>query len=212
MSTVAGEKSRQAFIAAAGRLFAERGIDRVPLSEIARSAGVDASMINYHFGGKDGLVQAVIEQALKKWHETGIDAYYRANSRLLDSREGQSVFITGLVDCVFNTIGRENDDDSGRVILLQLLQHPHPLRESIINRHIRPGVTTFNRIYAKITGSDDFESAFCWYLFLICPEYLCSACPGMIALFHPERKVPPTFGLRLRHVTTKVILAGLGLD
>ena len=212
MATIAGERSKQAFIDAAGKLFAEKGIDRIPLSEIARAAGVDASMVNYHFGGKDGLVQAVIEQALEKWHEKGIDAYYRNNSGLLDSREGQTVFITGLVDCVFNTIGSENGDDAGRSILLQLLQHPHPLREKIIDRYIRPGVTTFSRVYSKITGSDDFESAFCWYLFLICPEYLCSACPGMIALFHPERGVPAAFNLRLRHVTTKVMLAGLGLE
>ncbi len=208
----AGEKSKQAFIMAAGKLFAEKGIDRVCLSDIAREAGVDASMINYHFGGKDGLVQAVIDQALEKWHRHNIGEYYRENLSLLDSRDGQVIFITGMVDCIFKILGGEQGEGPGKSMLLQLIQHPHPLRERIIERHIKPDARIFCEIYRKITGNDDFESAFCWYMFMICPKYLYSACPGMIDLFHPEGKVSAAFDRRLQHFTTRQLLNGLGLD
>ena len=78
MITEAGEKSKHAFIHAAGKLFAEHGIEQVRLSEIATLAGVDACMINYYFGGRDGLVQAVIEDALSKWHRNDIQKYLRS--------------------------------------------------------------------------------------------------------------------------------------
>ncbi|HCG25128.1 MAG TPA: hypothetical protein DE060_03615 [Lentisphaeria bacterium] len=211
MITEAGEKSKHAFIHAAGKLFAEHGIERVRLSEIATLAGVDACMINYYFGGRDGLVQAVIEDALSKWHRNDIQKYCEENSALLETRDGQCIFITGLVECVFSTLSNNGNEDPATSMLLQLLQHPHPLRQKIVERHIRPGMRFFSDIFRRISGNDDFETAFCWYLFLICPKYLCSACPGMIDLFHPQGAVSESFDRRLQHFTTKLLLSGLGL-
>ena len=45
----------------AGRhLFAEQGFDGVSVDAIARAAGVNKAMINYHFGGKNGLYLAIL--------------------------------------------------------------------------------------------------------------------------------------------------------
>ncbi|MCI7643686.1 MAG: TetR/AcrR family transcriptional regulator [Lentisphaeria bacterium] len=209
MAKVSGKKTRQAFIAAAGQLFAEHGIANVNLSQIASKAGTDASMINYHFGGKEGLIQAVIEHALSQWHTNTISDYYQNNQKLLESRDGQAIFVSGLVDCVFKNIG--NTRNPAQQMLLQLLQHPHPLRNMIIDKYLRPGAKIFCDIYARITGNADFNSAFCWYMFLICPKYLYSACPGMIDLFHPEGQVEDTFDRSLQFFTTKLLLNGLGL-
>jgi len=55
--------NRELIIRAAERLFAERGIDGVSLREINRAAGQrNASALQYHFDGRDGLVRAVIEK------------------------------------------------------------------------------------------------------------------------------------------------------
>jgi AcrR family transcriptional regulator len=55
--------SRGRLLTAAERLFAERGIDTVSLREIIRESGVKhATAIQYHFGGKDGLLSAVLEE------------------------------------------------------------------------------------------------------------------------------------------------------
>lgn len=52
-----------AILAAAMELFAERGFDSVPLSVIAERAGVSKGNIFHHYGSKDGLYLAVMNQA-----------------------------------------------------------------------------------------------------------------------------------------------------
>jgi AcrR family transcriptional regulator len=40
---------------------AEKGLPGVTLREVAERAGVQAALVSYYFGGKDGLLQAVID-------------------------------------------------------------------------------------------------------------------------------------------------------
>ena len=51
--------TRDALLAAGTELFAEHGYDGVPVADIARRAGVNKAMINYHFGGKRPLYLAI---------------------------------------------------------------------------------------------------------------------------------------------------------
>ena len=54
------EATRRALLAAATRLFAERGFDAVPIGAVAAEAGVNKALISYHFGGKRGLYRAIL--------------------------------------------------------------------------------------------------------------------------------------------------------
>jgi TetR/AcrR family transcriptional regulator len=54
------EATRRALVAAATRLFAERGFDAVPIGAVAAEAGVNKALISYHFGGKRGLYRAIL--------------------------------------------------------------------------------------------------------------------------------------------------------
>ncbi|HWB67027.1 MAG TPA: helix-turn-helix domain-containing protein [Mycobacteriales bacterium] len=53
----------QQLLAVAEAVFAERGIRAVSMDEIAERAGVTKPLLYDHFGSKDGLVAAVVEQA-----------------------------------------------------------------------------------------------------------------------------------------------------
>jgi AcrR family transcriptional regulator len=57
----AGDATRARLVRTAGRLFARRGIDAVPVREICDAAEVNTAAIHYHFGSKQGLVKAIIE-------------------------------------------------------------------------------------------------------------------------------------------------------
>ncbi|MFT3762106.1 MAG: TetR/AcrR family transcriptional regulator [Pseudoxanthomonas sp.] len=58
-----GEATRTRILEAAGELFAAHGFAETTGKAIASRADVDLASINYHFGSRDGLYQAVLVQA-----------------------------------------------------------------------------------------------------------------------------------------------------
>jgi AcrR family transcriptional regulator len=53
-------QTREALLVAAHEVMAEKGYPRVTLREVAERAGVQPALVNYYFGGKDGLLRSVI--------------------------------------------------------------------------------------------------------------------------------------------------------
>jgi AcrR family transcriptional regulator len=59
--------AREPIVRAAFRVFGEGGIESTSLREVARAAGVSPALVVHHFGGKEGLVGAVDEAALREF-------------------------------------------------------------------------------------------------------------------------------------------------
>src|SRR3954451_7909505 len=60
-------ESRRRLVGAASRLFAERGYRDASVQAIGEAAGVSRGSIFWHFGSKEGLLLAVVEQAFARW-------------------------------------------------------------------------------------------------------------------------------------------------
>jgi AcrR family transcriptional regulator len=56
------EATKQALLAAGLQVFAERGYDAATTREVAQAAGVNEQLIQRYFGGKEGLLVAIIER------------------------------------------------------------------------------------------------------------------------------------------------------
>ncbi len=56
----ASEATQEALLKAGTELFAEFGFDGATVDHIARKAKANKAMINYHFGGKQGLYEAIL--------------------------------------------------------------------------------------------------------------------------------------------------------
>lgn len=56
------EQTRQALLNAALPFFARKGFDGTTIREVADAAGVNLSLVSYHFDGKQGLYRSCIEE------------------------------------------------------------------------------------------------------------------------------------------------------
>ena len=50
----------------ATKLFADNGYKNVTIREIAKKANINAGNISYHFGGKFGLYEAIVDELIAK--------------------------------------------------------------------------------------------------------------------------------------------------
>ncbi|MDD3313009.1 CerR family C-terminal domain-containing protein [Pseudodesulfovibrio sp.] len=64
-----GEETRATLLAVASRLFAQKGYDGVSMRTLAAEAGVNLATVGYHFGGKSGLYQAILERIIAVRYE-----------------------------------------------------------------------------------------------------------------------------------------------
>ena len=100
------EPAREALIAVAERLFAERGVDAVPVGDIVKEAGQrNSSAVQYHFGNKAGLLQAILEQ-----HQARLDAL---RDEMLDEL-GERPGLEALIEALVRPLASLLDDESGR--------------------------------------------------------------------------------------------------
>src|SRR5229473_364716 len=62
---MASDHTRNAILAAAERLYADRGFGDVTLRDIVAEANVNLAAVNYHFGSKDELIAALVGPTLR---------------------------------------------------------------------------------------------------------------------------------------------------
>ena len=67
-----GDERREQIIAAATKLFADRGFEKTSTRDIAAAAQANIAGIKYYFGDKSGLIATVIERSISKVAEGGM--------------------------------------------------------------------------------------------------------------------------------------------
>jgi AcrR family transcriptional regulator len=66
--------TKERLLAAAEKLFAERGFDDVSVRDLAAEAAVNVAAVNYHFQGKENLYQEVLRRRLEFKREKSLAA------------------------------------------------------------------------------------------------------------------------------------------
>ncbi len=85
---------------AAGALFAERGYAETSLRTITSTANVNLAAVNYHFGSKKALIQAVFARFLNPFCEE-LD---KALDQKIESKKGATLTVDELIDSLFSTL------------------------------------------------------------------------------------------------------------
>ena len=127
-NTESGTKS--AILAAAERLFAEHGVQGASMRAITSEAGVNLAAVNYHFGSKEGLVQALLARRLVPLTERRFELLDEAESRApVEVAEVVRAFVAPALEMV-------RDEPGGHAFarfILSAFQDPRPeMREMLL--------------------------------------------------------------------------------
>jgi AcrR family transcriptional regulator len=101
--------TREQLLATAQRLFAREGIYQIPLKRIVEQAGQrNASALHYHFGGRDGLLHAIIVR-----HDDRIQ--FERHALLVEMEaDGRIADLRSLVEALVFPFSRELETADGR--------------------------------------------------------------------------------------------------
>ena len=139
--------TRDRIIDVAEQLFAERGIDAVSVRDIIAAAGANTAAIHYHFGSKQGLVEAILAQR-------AADVTARRERQLvaLEAR-GDLDLRSVVVALVLSTSELAADNDDGAVhylgFLTAVLAHPDYL--PLVLESYEEGTDRFLAVLAMVT-------------------------------------------------------------
>jgi AcrR family transcriptional regulator len=114
--------TRDQLVAAAELLFAERGIDGVSLREINAAAGQrNSTALQYHFGGREGLVRAVLVKhgpEIESRRHQLLDAYEAGGHPVDESVTARKVAVRELAGALVRPLATKlADPDGGRAYL-----------------------------------------------------------------------------------------------
>lgn len=146
-----GELTRTRILEAAGPLFATTGYAETTSKAIAAAAGVDLASINYHFGSRRGLYQAVLVEA----HRRVIS--FDDLQQIVESALAPSEKLRWCIDRLTEaTIG--NDGWHARLFAREFLA-PSSNLEVLYKEDLEPKFAFIRRVIGEITGIPEKDPA-----------------------------------------------------
>lgn len=155
-------RSREAFLDAAVRLFAERGYDGMTIRDVAREAGTTLGTLHYHWGNKDALVREICTIQLTPLAQARLARYEQVSGETREER------IASLLRAHFEPfvelfVGSESDRQAVHNFYTRVSSDPSGVVRAISNEVMRDMSRQFiHRLRALCDHLDDRE--FHWRL------------------------------------------------
>lgn len=131
---------------AAEALFAERGFAETSLRTITSTAGVNLAAVNYHFGSKKELIQAVFARFLGPFCQE-LD---RSLVKLTERKGSDQLTPEDLLECLFSTICDGSEEGSyAAQRFMRLLGLAYAQSQGHIRRFI---IARYGKYYQHFTG------------------------------------------------------------
>jgi TetR/AcrR family transcriptional regulator, regulator of cefoperazone and chloramphenicol sensitivity len=141
-------ETRDRLLAAAERLFADRGFKKVTVREICRAARANVAAVNYHFGDKLGLYREVLQAAIDAMRATNDAARAAGEGRSAEERLRRyiAVFVHRLLASGSHTwlhrlLNREMND-------------PTPALDAVVEQGVRPRIEFLSSLVAEMLDCD----------------------------------------------------------
>ncbi len=121
------DSTRDRILAAAEELFAKTGVPRTSLRAITALARVNLAAVNYHFGSKEGLVEAVYRRRLEPLNKARL-----RNLDRLERKDGDPSLEAILEAFMLPVVECSSDPAQGGPTVLRLLGQTHAEAEESI--------------------------------------------------------------------------------
>jgi AcrR family transcriptional regulator len=129
----------------AERLFAERGVDNVPLTEIVTASGQkNRSALHYHFGSREGVLTAVLNRRLAP-----INARREAALDALPPAPTVALIIRATMRALVEVVEAEPWGADYIAILAQVMFHPKLLGRRAVDDALLTGVRRSRRLVCQ---------------------------------------------------------------
>ena len=135
------QNSRTRLLESAIFCFSEKGFDATGIREIAQLAQANSALVQYHFGGKDGLYRAALSFIFERT-ASGLAEQPLARP---DAPEARAKAIQGLRTLLQNLIQELTSctkgtalDQAALLLVTREMQAPHSQAVPLVMEHIRP--------------------------------------------------------------------------
>lgn len=141
-----GAQTHQHILQVAGSLYAERGFEGTTSRAICTAAGVNMAAVNYHFGGKDELYEAVLVEAHAQLLQlSDLEAIVQSSA----SPENQ---LRGLIALFLQPSRARQLPWFLRVLVKELLTAPSSHLDALLQQAVLPKVRLALSIVAGVIG------------------------------------------------------------
>lgn len=190
-------ETRARVLEAAERLFAERGLDAVSIRDIIAAAEANLGAINYHFGTKDRLIEAVFERRLIPSAQEQLRSLDAVEKVLGD----QPPKLEDILEAVFRPVVEEAMDPKrggatfGKLMARSMVD-PNPVLERVMHSHFSTVMKRFDAALLRAMPNLSPEDVF-WRMHLL----MGGLHQSLLLL---DRKLPP--GVPQFHVDAKTYI------
>jgi len=140
------QETRDRLLGEGARLFAARGFARVTVRDICRAADANVAAINYHFRGKQGLYDAVVQAAIDRMQAT-TDAIIAAGRG--QTPEAQLTAYVTIFLTVVTAAGRDNWIHQ---LMVREITEPTPALDRVVREVLEPRTKYLGSIVASLLG------------------------------------------------------------
>jgi AcrR family transcriptional regulator len=141
-----GTQTKQQLLEVAGRVFAERGYVRATSKEICELAQANIAAVNYHFGGKDGLYAAVLEEAHARL--VSIDVVAEITQSEASGADKLRRFLGKIVE----EVARRDEGAWELRVLGRELMAPTQLKDAMMRNQVMPKAKMMTGMIGEILG------------------------------------------------------------
>jgi AcrR family transcriptional regulator len=194
----------QRLLDAAGAVFAERGFHAATTREICARAGANIAAINYHFGDKERLYEAVLRSA----HRHAADHYPLAAAVPPAHRPAPRERLASFVAWYLTRVLGEERPAWQWKLMLREMQEPTPALQALIEKEFNP-LADLESLCREIMGPGTFAAARLAARSVVGQCFFYGNLKPFLARLHPEERYHPADIRRLARSITAFSLGGM---